>query len=122
MPGTFEIAIEPLKKLLRVTLTGFLSVDNIGQYVAAKNAALARLGAAPNQHVTLCDVSKCLIQSQDVALEFQKMIGDPRYMSRRIAFVTGSSLARMQVRRLLTRSGGSCFDTVREAETWLLSE
>lgn len=119
MSDTFSIAIEPHRKLLRVTLVGFLSRDDVAAYLVAKNAALVQLGAGPNQHVTLCDVSKSTLQSQEVALEFQKSISDPRHMSRRIAFVTGSSLARMQVQRLLTRAGGACFDTIAEAEAWL---
>lgn len=119
MRGTFDIAIEPRRKLLRVALAGFLSLDDVAEYLVVKNAALARLGAGPNQHVTLCDVSASLIQSQEVALAFQATLSDPRYMSRRIAFVTGSSLARMQLRRLVNRPGSACFETIAEAEEWL---
>ena len=120
MNGHFDITIDPARKLLRITLRGFFSAENVGEYLVAKNAALTRLNCRPNQHVTLVDVSASKLQSQDVVRAFQSTIADPRHQSRRIAIVTGSSLARMQVRRLLTRDNAGCFETIEEAEAWLI--
>lgn len=122
MPGNYEIGIDREHKMLLVTLRGFLSIDDIPSYLTTKNRALHELNCGRNQHVTLCDVSTCDIQSQDVMQKFKESIADPRYASKRIAFVTGSTLARLQVRRILTREGASCFDTPTEARAWLLRE
>ena len=119
MGPTFSVSIDPRCKLLRVRLSGFFQVDDVAALEVEKRAALARLGTAPNDHVTLVDVSACKLQPQDVFRAFQAAIADPRYMARRIAFVTGDSLSRMQVRRMLTRDDADFFDHVDTAEAWL---
>jgi len=119
MSPTFEVTIDTARKLLRVTLTGFFDVQDVEALEAEKVLALRRLAVAPNQHLTLVDVSGCKLQPQDVFHAFQSAIGDPRYMAKRIAFVTGSSLARMQVRRMLLRDDAAFFDTIEAAEAWL---
>ena len=122
MDPTFEISIEPRCGLMRVKLGGFFAVADVEALEFEKRAALVRLGMPANQHLTLVDVSECKLQPQDVFGAFQSAIADPRYMSRRIAFVTGSSLARMQVRRMLKRDDAAFFETVEQAETWLFEE
>jgi hypothetical protein len=119
MTPTFTITIEPERKLLRVTLGGFFDLQDVIALENEKRAALLRLGCAQNEHLSLIDVSGCKLQSQDVVQAFQSAIGDKRYMSKRIAFVTGSSLARMQVRRMLERKDAAFFETVEAAEAWL---
>jgi hypothetical protein len=119
MNPTYEIMIEPARKLLRVTLSGFFEERDVESLEAAKIAALGRLGLAPNQHLTLVDVSSCKLQPQDVVRAVQSAINDPRYMAKRIAVVIGTSPARMQVRRVLLRDDAAFFDTTEAAETWL---
>jgi hypothetical protein len=118
----FTVAAEPEHDLLRLTMGGFFGIDDVAKLSEARLAGLRQLRCAANQHRTLVDVSECKLQSQDVVVAFQKVIGDPRYTSRRLAFVIGSSLARMQVRRILTRAGAALFDNVAEAEAWLLDD
>ena len=119
MNPTYSMAIEPRRCLLRVTMSGFFALEDVAALEADRCRALDRLGCARNQHFTLVDVSACKLQPQDVVRAFQSALAKPRYMSRRIAFVTGSSLARMQVRRMLTRDDADFFDTVEAAEAWL---
>lgn len=119
MNSTYEVTIEPRLRLLRVTLGGFFSLADVAALEFAKRAGLVRLGCSQNEHFTLIDVTACKLQPQDTVRAFQKAIADPRYMARRIAFVTGSSLARMQVRRMLTRDDAAIFDSVDAAEAWL---
>jgi len=119
MDATFDVTIEPGRKLLRVSLGGFFALGDVAALEVEKRAALVRLGCGPNQHVTLVDVTACKLQPQDVVGAFQATIAEPRYMARRIAFVTGSSLARMQVRRMTTRNDAAIFDSVKAAEAWL---
>jgi hypothetical protein len=122
MTPSFAITIEPRRKLMRITLEGFFALENVAELVAEKALALARLGCARNQHYTLVDVSACKLQPQNVVIAFQTALADPRVMSKRIAFVTGSSLARMQVRRMIARDDADFFDSVTAAEVWLFAE
>lgn len=116
----FSVTTDPALHLLRVIMGGFFGINDVARLAEAHRIARLQLRCAPNQHLTLVDVSDCKLQAQEVVSAFQKMIGDPRYASRRLAFVTGSSLARMQVRRILTRPGTGLFDDVAQAEAWLL--
>ena len=122
MTPSFAITLEPARCLMRITLGGFFDLQHVAALENDKLDALIRLGCRPNQHYTLVDVSACKLQPQDVFHAFQAAISDPRYMSRRIAFVTGGSLARMQVRRMLARNDAAFFDTVDAAEAWLFAD
>ena len=51
---------------------------------------------------------------------FQQLLHSSEKRSRRMAFVIGSSLARMQVRRILAeRPDAGVFENAHEAEAWL---
>jgi hypothetical protein len=122
MDPTYAITIEPERKLLRIVMSGFFAFENAAQLEIDRHAALVRLGCARNQHVTLVDVTACKLQPQDVVLAFQVALANPRYMSRRIALVTGNSGVRMQVRRVTTPSHANFFETTEAAEAWLFEE
>ncbi|MEC3910781.1 hypothetical protein U5A82_09945 [Sphingobium sp. CR2-8] len=47
-------------------------------------------------------------------------MSDQTLFSRKLAFITGSSLARMQARRILERDAVKCFETEAEALDWLM--
>ena len=122
MDASYEITIEPERGLLRIVVGGFLSTEDLAGILAAKQAALVRLAMPPNTHLALCDFSACKLQSQDVVQMCRSAIADPRFMARRIVFVIGSSLARMQLRRMLVRDDAAFFETMAEAEAWLFDE
>ena len=68
----------------------------------------------------IIDVSDCPIQSQQMIGEMGRhMATMPRAYA--LAVVTGSSLARMQVRRLFTQSYVRITATVEEGRAWVLS-
>jgi hypothetical protein len=119
MDATYSVTIDPRRGLLHIELGGFFSLTDVEALEAEKRAALSRLGLPRNTHLTLVDVSRCKLQAQDVFRAFQSAIADTRYMARRLAFVTGSSLARMQIRRMTTRDDAKFFATIAEAEAWL---
>lgn len=60
-----------------------------------------------------------MIQPQNVVGIFQGIIAEPRFKARRIAFVVGGSLAKMQLRRILDGRDTRYFDDRAAAETWL---
>jgi|UniRef100_UPI0035C96994 hypothetical protein len=122
MAATHDIRLDPVRKLLTLTLTGFFDVSQVAQIHAEIVGGIATLGCAPNRHLTLVDVSASKLQAQDSVAAFGAIIVDPRIMSRKLAMVVGSSLARMQVRRILLRADAECFDSVAAARLWLFSD
>lgn len=120
MRGKFTIEAEPARNLIRMTLTGFFDIETIEAFSVTLYAAVARLGCAPNQHIVLCDISGCSLQSQAAVAAFQKVLSEGN-RSRRVAVVSGSSLAWMQARRILDRDELACFEMEPEAMQWLLA-
>ena len=72
-----------------------------------------------NSHVTLCDIRQMEIRSQAIVGEFTQLVGSDDVRSRRLAFVTTKSLARLQSRRLTSREGVEFFSAVDAALEWL---
>lgn len=121
MSGHFSIHVDPLRDLVRIRMSGFFTIADIEDFLVAREQAHARLRCGPNQHITLNDVSEMKIQSQEIVAAFQTMLAAPAYRSRRLAFVTGSTLARGQLLRAAIGREVRCFDDVAAAEAWLLA-
>jgi hypothetical protein len=121
MAAHFSVSPVPQRDLVRITLTGFFSAADVANFEVERARAHAQLTCAPNHHVTLCDASAMHIQSQDIVAAFTTVATDTRYTSRRLAVVTGSSLARMQTRRVTNRDTVAYFSDVNAAEAWLFS-
>ncbi|HEX8415552.1 MAG TPA: hypothetical protein VF637_16980 [Sphingomicrobium sp.] len=119
MDLSFEITVDVASRLVRLKVGGLFTLDDVQAFAAEQRAAYAKLGTARGRHRTLCDVSECKIQLQEVFAAFRQLLDDPWLMSERMAFVTGRSPAKMQVRRLISRDTCRFFDGVREAEQWL---
>ena len=119
MLPTYSISIDPHRYLLRLSLSGFFDRPTLTRFVADRNAAVVRLGCRPKSHVTLCDLTACKLSTPEIVEDFRQMVGDPRYASRRLAFVVEASLARMQLRRVVQRDDVAYFTDVADAERWL---
>jgi hypothetical protein len=120
METSYEIAVDRRRSMLRIRLAGFFQIEDVARFAERKRAAHGDLRSPPNMHTTLVDIAECKIQPQQVVGAFAALIGETRYRARRTAFVTGSSLATMQVRRMI---GGQpdmrLFTDMAIAEAWL---
>lgn len=119
MPPHYSIDVEPWG-FLRFTLAGLFDRETFGRFVQDRRVAFGRLTCAPNAHLTLVDLRECVLQPQIVAAAFQELMADSKTRSRRMAFVFGSSPARMQVRRILAeRDDIGLFIDEESAMAWL---
>lgn len=121
MTATFSVVADPARDLVRITLTGFFDERSIAGFLAARRAAHAQLRCGPNRHVTLADTSRIAIQTQDMVARWGGILADPAYRSRRLAFVVGSTLARMQLQRAIGSRHAQVFTDHAAAETWLFA-
>ena len=121
MSANFHVEADPSCDLVRIRLSGFFSSGDIQGFLEARRAAHAKLRCGPNQHLTINDITAMKIQSQDIVAAFREMLSAPEYRSRRLAFVTGPTLARSQLMRALVNRNARCFNDHFLAETWLFS-
>lgn len=122
MEARYAIVAEPKRDLVRITLSGFFDSTQVDDFNEARIAACRQLLCAPNAHVTLCDVSAMKIQTQDVVAAFTRIVSDPQTRSRKLAFITGTSLARLQTQRTAARPGVAYFKDSAGAEAWLFDK
>jgi len=116
----YKILTHDRLKMLRTTIEGFLTLEELGIFAREAQQAVAAMGCSSGDWVHCCDITKLTLQSRDVAEAVGQFINHPERRSRRLAIVVGSSPARMQARRLLTRCDAAIFENMREAEAWLI--
>lgn len=120
MAYSFEFIADARRGIVHIHLSGFFSEDAVHSIAAGMAGTLKQLSCGPNNHMTLVDVTGCQIQSQQIITAFQRLVADPTFRSRRLAFVTGSSLIKMQLRRLINDpSYAPVFGDHGSAESWL---
>lgn len=122
MIANFTFEVEPGRNLVRIWLGGFFSPADVAGFVTERDRAHQRLRCGPYEHVTLVDIRDMAIQSQDSVAAFQQMLSNPAVTSRRLAFVITRSLARMQIKRAAASRDAAYFESVEDAERWLLCE
>lgn len=124
MTAIYSVVAEPARDLVRITLTGLFDERSIADFVRARHQAHAGLRCGPNRHLTLCDTRTISIQRQDLVARWGAVLADPAYLSRRIAFVAASTLARAQLHRAMgarEQHGARVFLDPVEAEGWLFA-
>jgi hypothetical protein len=123
MHDKFSISVDRRLGIVRIAMNGFFTHDDLAAFVVARREAHEALGWPRNTHVTLNDVRGMKIQAQDIVDAFQHILADPDFRSRRLAFVCGPTLARLQLERALAgRPDTLCFADPADAETWLFEE
>ena len=115
----YNIATEPSRRLVRITVSGLLHAADVEQLYREEHQAIHDMDCPVGEHVVLVDLRDCPIQFQEVVSAFRANINGEG-QARKLAMVTGGSAARMQVRRILQRGGANQFETIAEAEEWLL--
>ena len=123
MNDKFSISVDRRFGIVRIAMRDFFTREDLDAFVEARRKAHEELGWPRNAHVTLNDVREMKIQAQEIVDEFQRILSDPQYRSRRLAFVAKATLARLQLERgLAGRPGTRCFEGPAEGEAWLFGE
>jgi len=122
MKAEFSFEVDTERDLVRISMAGFFRQTDIAAFLEARRVAHQALTCAPNEHVTINDIRRMDIQSQDIVDAFQEMLAAPEYRSRRLAFVVANTLARSQAIRALESREARWFEDPAKAEAWLLAE
>jgi hypothetical protein len=119
MAPEIEVNVDPALDLVFVRLAGFFGPDDVARFVKVRNEAHYRLRCEQNQHLTLADIRDIKVQAQDIVALFGTVLSSPAHQSRKLAFVTASTLSRSQVRRAAEGRGARFFPDERSARDWL---
>lgn len=114
----YKITIDIPRNYVEVHLGGLLTVEETAAYIAELRHANVTKGMRAAYGMVI-EVTKCVIQSQDMLRAMgEHMASMPK--ARAISVVTGSSLARMQIRRLFTQTYARITATLDEGRAWVL--
>ena len=114
----YDIRVDRQHSLIEATLAGMMTLEEVASYIAEVKRAYVvnRL----HGYSMVIDVSGCPIQQQDIIQAMgAHMATMPKAKS--LAIVTGSSLARMQIRRLFTQPYARIVATVDEGRAWVIA-
>lgn len=116
----FKIVRDVSHNLIDVRLSGFFEVADAEEYVAAIKDMFFRARMAAGYRIII-DCSECQLQKQEVLAVFAKHMAEfPK--AKRIAVVTGSSLIRMQIKRVMTQSYMEIFEDRQAAHHWVIND
>lgn len=113
----YDIKIDRPDELIEVQLSGLMTLEEVTSYINE----LKRLFVVHKirSYAMVIDVTDCPIQTQDMIQAMgQHMATMPK--ARALAIVTGSSLARMQVRRLFKQPYARIAANQAEGRAWVL--
>ena len=114
----YKLTVEQSFNIVELQLSGCLSVAEVarygGEFLGYFGSGRLRVG-----YRMLLDVTSCAIQPQETIAAFGRQVRDTPNASR-IAIVTGSSVIRLQVRRVMTQPYAKLFDDRPEAMDWLI--
>ncbi len=117
-----EVSVDPERKLVRAVLSGFLTVEEVERFSREEQEAVRAMGLGSGEFVLLVETSDSVAQTQEVVDCFQRLMVSSPLKARRIATVRSGALPTMQMRRITAIRGyAEVFETVEEAEAWLLS-
>lgn len=115
----YKLTVDPKRKLVLLKLVGMLSAQEVAAMYAEEYVAIRAMGCQHGDHLVLADLTECNIQTRTVSEALQSIV-QKKGSAKRVAMFMGSSLAKMQARRIATSQNARVFEHRAEALDWLL--
>lgn len=113
----YKITVDSSCSIIEVVVAGLLSLDEVLAYCAEVEPLIAKCAAKAGYRM-LIDLSECAIQTQEVVGAFLTHAARmPK--ARASAIITGRSIIRMQIRRVMAGRELGIFDNRSAALAWL---
>ena len=113
---TYELSVDRARRLLRITMKGFISVEAFDAFEGQFRKTMDRLGWEPGTYVCLVDNRHRDIISQDMVQRIQRF-AKGTIQPARLAVLSGSALAALQSKRIDPQN--QVFTIESEAMDWL---
>lgn len=118
----FSIDVEPSRKLIRVSMSGFMDTAEVAAFLEQEQQAVIQMGCGSEGFLLLVSANDAVIQSKEVVAALTTAVQSAPLKASKIAVVRGSSLTRMQTQRIISiRDNAAIFCTLKDAEEWLFS-
>ena len=118
----FTSATDEARKLMTVTMAGFLTPEDATSCAVQVQTSAAAMGWRTGEFLLLVDSLESSVQAQPVIEAFQAGIAASSLRARKIAVLSTSSLARMQTKRIVSGKVAAMFETRADAEEWLFAD
>lgn len=119
-PGSFTIRQDEALDIVRITARGFLTPEQFDE-IFAVSARMTEARHATGRPVRfLIDNRQIMIQAPDAVERLRQKAAHAHEEGDRVAIVVESTLARMQLRRVLDMRIHQLFDTEQAALLWLI--
>ena len=117
----YKISTDSSRNLVILTLIGMLTAQELTAMYAEETAAVQAMGCNLGEHIVLADLTEYSIQTQDISAAIQRLVAQ-KGTAKRVAMVTGSSLAKMQARRIAISQVAQVFTNRATALEWLMAD
>ncbi|HKR24400.1 MAG TPA: hypothetical protein VJS15_04015 [Allosphingosinicella sp.] len=122
MSDKFTFTLDRDRGLVRISMQGFYSLEDVAAFFDARRKAHSELGLPPNAHLTLNDLRGMSVQQQEVIQAFQTGLAVPEEKARKLAIVVDAAMARGQANRAINSPDTHYFTDVESAEAWLFED
>jgi hypothetical protein len=119
--ATYAITYEPSRALVRVAIKGFWKLTDVDSYRDELMPIVQRCRTEAGRCRVLIDRNASTVQSKDVADAMSAAFKLGFAAEDSVAMATTSALMRMQFNRTMARKNAKCFESMNEAEAWLLA-
>ena len=117
----YTVVPDPIHPLVRIHLSGFFDSAEVAVFWREEQDVARAAFARHGLYDLLIETPGGGPQGQEVLDAFRRIVTESPVKARRIAIVSGSTLLRMQIRRVFVSDTFQVFATTAEAEAWLTS-
>ena len=117
----YTVVPDPIHPLVRIHLSGFFDSAEVARFWREEQEVARAVLAQHGLYDLLIETPGGGPQGQEVLDAFRRIVTESPVKARRIAIVSGSTLLRMQIRRVFVSDTFQVFATTAEAEAWLTS-
>lgn len=115
----YALSHNEIRNALDITIEGFWSPDMFKAFERDVTSFVQRITRDNRRHMVIVNVSKAVLQTQEMIRHFQTLIETTRPEPTKMAFIATTALSRMQARRLLLRDNIRLFEDMASADEWL---
>ncbi len=122
MTDHYTIDVDPHRRLMRATLSGFWNIQTVYAFLAEIEHKEAKLKVAGKPYFVMTDLTEFPVQTREIADELENHLKAWSNAGAFSAIISSSALATLQVKRIAEGGNRRYFCAQDNAMDWLISE